>query len=335
MVPHWSCTPIKDEILRALSSKRCAACSRLSRRGLLPIIPAATGSWRDSTEHWDHSYGAILKAVLVIGTSSSLCWPVRTEAPRIPLQGSHRIFGCSVVRSPPQLIYCFHVHQGLRRRMSPNMLWDSPNSCMSVTNWPAIHWGRQLSAKSEIMTSVSFKICMSPGPWSWSVSVIKNSRLRGWALLWLGKELAIASTWWLLSRRPWSSIMTSSNHMKALMSPDGLEPSQPLLNGQNGNKNSACCLILCCFSQCVWTMALTSRKSHRGPVFRCQMCPWEGDKKGITWHVISTHREVEEAPFNAGCVQPGSWQLACGGSTRVRPATELNWSCGRSRQHPP
>ena len=79
----------------------------------------------------------------------------------------------------------------------------------------------------------------------------KSSRLRGWALLWLGKELAIASTWWLLSRRPWSSIMTSSNHMKALMSPDGLEPSQPLLNGQNGNKNSACCLILCCFSQCV------------------------------------------------------------------------------------
>ena len=44
-------------------------------------------------------------------------------------------------------------------------------------------------------------------------------------------------------------------------------------------------------------MALTSRKSHRGPVFRCQMCPWEGDKKGVTWHVISTHREVEEAPY--------------------------------------
>ena len=27
------------------------------------------------------------------------------------------------------------------------------------------------------------------------------------------------------------------------------------------------------------------------------MCPWQGDKKGITWHVISTHREVEEAPY--------------------------------------
>ena len=73
MVPHWSCTPIKDEILTAFSSKRCAACLRLSRRGLLCIIPAATGSWRDSTKHWDRSYGTILKAVLVIGTSSSLC----------------------------------------------------------------------------------------------------------------------------------------------------------------------------------------------------------------------------------------------------------------------
>ena len=27
------------------------------------------------------------------------------------------------------------------------------------------------------------------------------------------------------------------------------------------------------------------------------MCPCEGDKKGVTWHVISTHREVEEAPY--------------------------------------
>ena len=35
------------------------------------------------------------------------------------------------------------------------------------------------------------------------------------------------------------------------MSPDGLEPNQPLFNGQNRNKNSACCLILFFFTVCV------------------------------------------------------------------------------------
>ena len=44
-------------------------------------------------------------------------------------------------------------------------------------------------------------------------------------------------------------------------------------------------------------MATTGKKSHRGPVYRCQRCPWEGDKKGVSFHVITQHREVMEAPY--------------------------------------
>ena len=51
------------------------------------------------------------------------------------------------------------------------------------------------------------------------------------------------------------------------------------------------------FVRRAWTMALTTKKSHRGPVFRCQACPWEGDKKGTIGHVVAAHRTVEEAPF--------------------------------------
>ena len=152
---------------------------------------------------------------------------------------------------------------------------------------------------------------------------------------WLGKELAIASTWWLLSRRPWSSIMTSSNHMKALMSPDGLEPSQPLFNWQNGNKNSACCLIFFFFhSVCgPWPWPRGRATEARSSGARC--VPGRGTRKGSpgTWSPPTAR--WKKPLISAGCVQPGSWQLACGGSTRVRPATELNWSCGRSRQQPP
>ena len=44
-------------------------------------------------------------------------------------------------------------------------------------------------------------------------------------------------------------------------------------------------------------MATTGNKSHRGPVYGCQGCPWEGDKKGVSFHVITQHREVMEAPY--------------------------------------
>ena len=41
-----------------------------------------------------------------------------------------------------------------------------------------------------------------------------------------------------------------------------------------------------------------SKKSHRGPIYRCRQCPWEGDKKGVTFHIVMQHRTVEEAPFH-------------------------------------
>ena len=44
-------------------------------------------------------------------------------------------------------------------------------------------------------------------------------------------------------------------------------------------------------------MATTGKKSHRGPVYRCQRCPWEGDKKGVSFHVITQHRDVMEGPY--------------------------------------
>ena len=61
------------------------------------------------------------------------------------------------------------------------------------------------------------------------------------------------------------------------------------------------------------TMATTLKKSHCGPVYRCEKCPWEGDKKGSPsplWPITVTSKRP---PTTVKSALPSSWPQSPGG----------------------